>query len=108
MRLARVIGKVVCTIKDPALSGKKILVLKPIDFEGRERPGSLIALDSIGAGLGEEVYYVRGKEAAFPWHPVDLPSDSAIVGILDRSNFVLEKIESPPASSEQEGPDADR
>ena len=42
------------------------------------------AVDSVGAGVGEEVFFVRGKEASFPFHPVEVPVDAGIVGIVDR------------------------
>lgn len=87
MRLARVVGTIVSTAKDASLEGKKILILKPIDQQGNPKGKTLVALDSIGAGIGEEVYYVRGKEASFPWYPDEIPSDCSIVGLLDRSNF---------------------
>jgi microcompartment protein CcmK/EutM len=42
-----------------------------------------VALDSVGAGVGEHVFYVRGKEASFPFSPVEPPSDATIIGIVD-------------------------
>ena len=45
---------------------------------------AFLALDSIGAGVGEEVFYVRAKEASFPFLPAEVPSDATIVGIVDR------------------------
>jgi ethanolamine utilization protein EutN len=90
MRLARVVGTVVCTAKNPSLEGKKILIVKPLDREGKMAGKTLIALDSVGAGIGEDVFYVGGKEASFPWHPDELPSDCSIVGILDQYNFERE------------------
>ncbi len=87
MKLAQVVGTVVSTAKDAPLLGKKLLVVQPIDRQGRPRGARLVALDSVGAGVGERVFYVRGKEAAFPWYPVDTPSDCSIVGILDQFNF---------------------
>jgi microcompartment protein CcmK/EutM len=90
MKLARVVGTVVCTVKNEPLEGKKILIIKPIDRNGNLTGQALLALDSVGAGTGEDVYYVRGKEAAFPWHPDELPADCSIVGILDRYNFQRE------------------
>jgi len=86
MLLARVVGNVVSTAKDPALAGSKILILQPIDMQGRDRGAKLLALDSVGAGAGETVYYCRGREASFPWHPDDVPTDSTIVAIVDRVN----------------------
>ena len=44
----------------------------------------LVAVDSVGAGAGEDVFYVRGREAAFPFLPDEVPTDAAIVGIVDR------------------------
>ena len=83
MLLARVIGNVVSTIKDPALHARKILVLQPVDRRGNDRGAKLLALDSVGAGVGERVYYCRGREASFPWYPDEVPTDSTIVGIVD-------------------------
>ena len=87
MKLARVVGTLVCTMKNKQLEGKKILIIKPIDRNGNLTGQARVALDSVGAGTGENVYYVCGREAAFPWHPDDLPADCSIVGILDRCNF---------------------
>ncbi len=87
MRLARVIGTVVSTVKNSPMDGKKILILKPIDPQGRTFGSTLIALDSVGSGVGENVYYVEGKEASFPWYPAEVPCDCSVVGILDEYNF---------------------
>jgi ethanolamine utilization protein EutN len=86
MLLARVTGTVVSTMKDPSLTGKKLLLLQPIDGRGNDRGAKLIALDSVGAGAGETVYYCRGREASFPWYPDEVPTDSTIVAIVDRVN----------------------
>ena len=90
MFLARVVGRVVATIKDPALAEKKILVIQPIDRHGKDAGGTLLALDSVGAGAGETVYCCRGREASFPWYPDEVPTETTIVGIVDRIN-VAEK-----------------
>jgi microcompartment protein CcmK/EutM len=83
MQLARVIGDVVATRKDEALVGIKLLVVQPLT-PGREPAGrALVAVDSVGAGVGEFVFFVRGKEASFPFHPVQPPVDAGIVGIVD-------------------------
>jgi ethanolamine utilization protein EutN len=87
MQLGRVIGTVVCTIKDARLVGQKILVVQPIDGHGREKGRSLIALDSVGAGVGETIYWCRGKEASFPFLPVEVPTEATIVGIVDEINL---------------------
>ena len=83
MRLARVVGTVVATVKNPTLDGKKILIIKHVDESGRPTGRAFIALDSIGSGMGEMVYYVRGKEASFPFLPQEVTSDATIVGIVD-------------------------
>jgi ethanolamine utilization protein EutN len=86
MLLARVIGNVVSTVKNDTLTGKKILVLQPIDSTGEDRGEKLLALDSVGAGAAETVYYCRGREASFPWYPDEVPVDATIVGIVDHVN----------------------
>lgn len=83
MQLARVIGEVVSTIKDANLSGIKLLVLQPIAAAGGDTGRTLVALDSVGAGVGEHVFFVRGKEASFPFYPAEPPADAAIIGIVD-------------------------
>ena len=83
MQLARVIGDIVVTRKDEALHGLKLLVLQPLTPEREPAGRTLVAVDAIGAGVGEEVFFVRGKEASFPFHPVEVPTDAGIVGIVD-------------------------
>ena len=83
MQLAKVIGDVVVTRKDPNLEGITLLVLQPIGADGSASGRTLVALDSMGAGVGETVFFVRGKEAFFPWYPKEVPADAGIVGIVD-------------------------
>ena len=83
MQLAKVIGDVVVTRKDENLAGVTLLVLQPIDPEGKPVGRTLVAVDSAGAGVGEVVFFVRGKEASFPFYPVEVPADAGIVGIVD-------------------------
>jgi microcompartment protein CcmK/EutM len=83
MQLARVLGEVVATIKDVNLVGAKLLVLQPIAASGEPVGRTLVALDSVGAGVGEQVFFVRGREAAFPFYPAEPPTDASIVGIVD-------------------------
>jgi ethanolamine utilization protein EutN len=83
MQLARVIGEVVATVKDANLVGSKLLVLQPIAASGEPTGRTLVALDSVGAGVGENVFFVRGREAAFPFYPAEPPTDAAIIGIVD-------------------------
>ena len=83
MQLARVIGTVVTTRKDEHLTAVKLLVLQPLAPDGTDAGRTLVAVDSAGAGVGERVFFVRGKEASFPFHPVEVPTDAGIVGIVD-------------------------
>jgi len=83
MQLARVIGNVVVTRKDEQLVGLKLLVLQPLTPERQPAGRPIVAADAAGAGVGEEVFFVRGKEASFPFHPAEAPVDAGIVGIVD-------------------------
>jgi microcompartment protein CcmK/EutM len=84
MQLARVIGTVVSTRKDANLTGITLLIVQPLTADRQPAGRSLVAADSVGAGVGEEVFFVRGKEASFPFSPVESPVDAGIVGIVDR------------------------
>jgi len=81
--MARVIGDVVASRKDSLLTAVPLLLIQPIGADGQSVGHALVAVDSVGAGAGETVFFVRGKEASFPFHPVDVPTDAGIVGIVD-------------------------
>ena len=83
MQLAKVIGDVVVTRKDDNLASRTLLVLQPIDASGSPAGRTLVAVDSVGAGVGETVFFVRGKEAGFPFLPLEVPVDAGVVGIVD-------------------------
>ena len=83
MQLGRVIGDVVVTRKDETLTGLKLLVVQPLTPEREPAGRTLVAADAVGAGVGEIVFFVRGKEASFPFYPVEPPVDAGIVGIVD-------------------------
>lgn len=83
MQIGRVIGDVVATRKDAALAGVPLLLVQPLAASGEPVGRALVAVDSVGAGVGERVFFVRGKEASFPFHPTEVPTDAGIVGILD-------------------------
>jgi ethanolamine utilization protein EutN len=93
MQLARVIGAVVSSVKDANLAGGTLLVLQPIAASGAPAGRTLVALDSVGAGVGEHVFFVRGREAAYPFYPAEPPTDAAVIGIVD--HWDLED-EAPP------------
>ena len=83
MILARVVGTVVATRKDPRLEGKKLLVVKPVAPDGKDEPGYVVSVDTVGAGSGERVIVVAGSSARMAEGCKDKPVDSAIVGIVD-------------------------
>jgi microcompartment protein CcmK/EutM len=83
MILARVVGTVVATRKDPRLEGKKLLVLKPVTPEGKDDAGYVVAVDTVGAGFRERVIAVSGSSARMADGCKDVPVDTAIVGIVD-------------------------
>jgi ethanolamine utilization protein EutN len=84
VQLARVLGEVVATMKDANLEGMKMLVVQPLGAAGEPSGRTLVALDSVGAGVGENVFFVRGREAAFPFYPGEPPTDATIIGIVDQ------------------------
>lgn len=88
MQLARVIGNVVSTIKNPALEGRKLMVIQILDGQLRAVGKPLVAIDSVGAGPGELVFWCRGKEASFPFEGSDVPTDCTIIGIVDSEAHV--------------------
>lgn len=84
MNLARVVGTVWATRKDPALEQATLLVLQPVDTADRPCGERLAAVDTRGALLGQCVFYVGSKEAALPLPGTLVPVDACIVGIVDR------------------------
>jgi microcompartment protein CcmK/EutM len=84
VQIARVIGSVVATRKDGNLTGVTLLIVQPLTSTREPAGRPFVAADASGAGVGEEVFVVRGREATFPFHPVEPPVDAGIVGIVDR------------------------
>ncbi len=83
MFLARVIGNVVSTVKDPGLESRKLLIIQPIGLKGQPDGEPQVALDGAGVGVGEDVFCVGGKEAALLFLPSKVPADIGIVGKVD-------------------------
>jgi ethanolamine utilization protein EutN len=83
MILARVVGTVVATRKDPRLEGKKLLILKPIAPDGKDEAGYVVSVDTVGAGVRERVIAVSGSSARMAEGCKDTPIDNAIIGIVD-------------------------
>ncbi len=88
MQLARVIGTVVATVKNESLEGRKFLVIQSLNKDLAPQGKPLVAIDSVGAGIGELVFWCRGKEASFPFKREDTPTDCTIVGIVDSEQHV--------------------
>jgi len=91
MQLARVIGTVVATVKNDSLEGRKLLVVQTVDRDLEPIGKPMVAVDSVGAGIGELVFWCRGKEASFPFKREDTPTDCTIVGIVDSEQHVGRK-----------------
>jgi microcompartment protein CcmK/EutM len=83
MYLGRVAGCVWATAKDPNLAGLRLLVIQPLTPAGKDTGKRVLCTDCTGAGAGETVYWTRGKEASFPFLPMEVPTDMTVVGIVD-------------------------
>ena len=88
MQLARVIGTVVATIKNDSLEGRKLMIVQTLDRNLQPNGKPMVAVDAVGAGVGELVFWCRGKEASFPFKREDTPTDCTIVGIVDSERHV--------------------
>jgi microcompartment protein CcmK/EutM len=83
MILARVVGTIVATRKDPRLEGFKLLIVKPVAPDGKDEAGYVIAVDTVSAGSKETVIVVSGSSARMAEGCKDKPVDASIVGIVD-------------------------
>jgi microcompartment protein CcmK/EutM len=83
MIIARILGTVVASQKDERLNGKKLLIVKPINLDGTDQNGYLVAVDTVGAGFHEKVIVVGGSSARLAEGNKDCPVDSAIIGVID-------------------------
>lgn len=89
MQLARVIGTVVSTVKNESLDARKLLIVQTLNADLKPTGNPLVALDSVGAGVGELVIWCRGKEASFPFKRENMPTDCTIIGIVDSEAHVF-------------------
>lgn len=87
MYLGKVVGRVWSTVKNQGLETQRLLVIQPVDSAGAPTGKTLICTDATGAGAGETIYWVRGREASFPFGEMEVPSDATIVGIVDEINL---------------------
>ena len=84
MILGKVVGTVVATRKEDVLSGLKLLAVLPIDLaSGDLKSGGVVAVDSVGAGVGEVVLYASGSSARQTVVTKDRPVDATIMAIVD-------------------------
>jgi ethanolamine utilization protein EutN len=83
MEIGKVVGNIWATRKDENLNGLKLLVVKPIDYYSKCDCMTFVAVDSIGAGVGETVLVVKGSSARACFGKQDMPVDATIVGIVD-------------------------
>ena len=79
MYLGKVIGRVVCSIKDDSLTARTLLLVRRLPAGP-----AVVAVDAVGAGAGETVYVCRGKEASFAFLPAEVPTEATVVAIVDR------------------------
>lgn len=83
MVLAKVVGTVVATRKEEELSGLKLLVVKACDVDGKPNGAAIVAVDAVGAGVGEIVLYAAGSSARQTKVTKDRPVDATIMAIVD-------------------------
>ncbi|MDT5063655.1 MAG: hypothetical protein QOH63_4114 [Acidobacteriota bacterium] len=83
MIIARIVGTVVSSQKDERLLGKKLLIVRPINLDGTDTSGYVVAVDTVGAGFHERVLVVAGSSARLAQGMKDVPVDAAIVGVID-------------------------
>jgi ethanolamine utilization protein EutN len=88
MQICRVVGTVVSTQKNRKLEGAKLLLVQPLTLDGVERGVALIAIDSVGAGVGERVLVViEGKAAGDALGRKAAAVDAAVIGIVDQIDY---------------------
>jgi ethanolamine utilization protein EutN len=98
MFLARVEGSVVATKKDASMNGRKLLLVRPQLVDDKDptkfRPGSntIVAVDSVGAGIGELVMFCQGSSARLAPNLKDTPVDAVIIGIVDTVDVMGKQI----------------
>lgn len=83
MQIGKIIGTVVATRKDERLIGTKLMITQPLDLDLSPKGEPLIAVDTVGAGIGELVLYVKGTAGRIAAKNLESPIDAAVVGIID-------------------------
>ncbi|MEJ7615436.1 MAG: EutN/CcmL family microcompartment protein [Pyrinomonadaceae bacterium] len=90
MIIARILGTVVSTQKDERLTGRKLLIVRPINLDNSDGSGYMVAVDTVGAGVNERVLVVSGSSARLAQGLKDVPVDAAIVGVIDHVEVVVD------------------
>ena len=90
MIIARILGTVVATQKDERLHGKKLLIVRPVNVDGTDTTGYVVAVDTVGAGFHEKVLVVAGSSARLAQGMKDAPVDAAVVGVIDEVDITAE------------------
>ena len=83
MQLGRVTGTLVATRKDPKMEGMKFLVLRQVDIDNEDTAGYVVAVDAVGAGVGEVVMYASGSSARQTEMTNNRPCDAVVMAIVD-------------------------
>ena len=87
MQLGRVVGRLWSTVKAPALEAQRLLLIQPVNAALAACGKTIVCTDCCGAGAGELVYWVRGREASFPFLPAQTPTDATVIAIVDELNL---------------------
>lgn len=91
MIIGRILGTVVSSQKDDRLLGKKLLIVKPVNLDGTDQSGYVVAVDTVGAGFHEKVIVVSGSSARLAEGNKDCPVDAAVIGVIDTIDFTSQQ-----------------
>jgi ethanolamine utilization protein EutN len=99
--IGRVIGEVVATQKHPSHEARKVLLVQPLNLDDSDRGDAVVALDAVGAGIGDKVLVTTDGYAAFTAVGLSpAPVDMAVIGVIDRVELSLDvAVALPPAPS---------
>lgn len=89
------VGRLWSSVKNAGLNSQRLLIVQPVLPDLTPAGKQLICTDSTGAGAGEVIYWVRGKEASFPFNPEAVPTDATVVGIVDEIHVANQKLMGP-------------
>lgn len=93
MLLGRVIGTLVATRKDESLIGSKLMITQPLDLDYKPVGEPFIAVDTVGAGIGEVIFYAEGTASRNAAMKHDAAIDAAIIGIVDNMDVYKDVLE---------------